>query len=106
MRMRLLAATVAVLMLGGTGTALAKGATSPNGSPGPNGHNDHGLCNAYSNGSPMGQANKQAHGQAFIGLAAAAAAYDASQDAKQAEGPTGDSDTQNEEVADYCAANG
>ena len=105
MRMRLLAAAVAVLMLGGTGTALAKGASS-SGSPGPNGNNTHGLCNAYSSGSAVGQANKQAHGQAFIGLEAAAAAYDAMQDQKMAEGPTGDSDTTNEEVADYCAANG
>ena len=54
MRTRILALLVAGAMAGGyVGVAEAK---SPNagGNPGPNGHNDHGLCTAYFNGQKNG----------------------------------------------------
>jgi hypothetical protein len=46
LRKALLAAVVAVLMLGGLSIAQAE--------PGPNGSNDHGLCTAYFNGQKNG----------------------------------------------------
>ena len=39
--------------------------------PGPNGHNDHGLCTAYFNGSENGQAHKRNAGP-FVALEEAA----------------------------------
>jgi hypothetical protein len=76
---------VAGLVAGSVAVAPTVALTS--GTPGPNGHNDFGLCTAYSSGSSQGQSEKQAHGQAFLGLEAAAKAA-------------------NETVAQYCAANG
>jgi hypothetical protein len=49
---------MAGLLVGGginAGIALAQG-------PGPNGHNNHGLCTAYYNGSPKGQEQKHKAG--------------------------------------------
>lgn len=46
MRSKFLAAAVAVLLVSGAGVALAQ--------PGPNGHNDGGLCTAYFNGQKKG----------------------------------------------------
>ena len=80
--------------------------------PGPNGHNTFGLCNAYGNGSSTGQAEKQAHGAAFLGLEATATAWDAQQDQSNGpgssdEGTTADSsESTQQKVAEYCAADG
>lgn len=101
MRTRLLVGAVAVaLAMGSVAPALAN---NNGGSPGPNGHNTAGLCNAYSEGSATGQANKQAHGQAFIALAAAAKAWDAKEDTGQ---PPDPGETSQQQVTEYCAANG
>jgi hypothetical protein len=98
---RLLVAAVVVAMLGGGmgGAFAAKGA-----GPGPNGHNNFGLCNAYFEGSQQGQAEKQAHGVAFIALAATATAWDAANDQNESSEPN--NETTQEKVAEYCAANG
>jgi len=58
--------------------------------PGPNGHNDHGLCKAYFAGSQKGQSNKQQKGP-FPALKSKAGDQD------------GDGDTDNDDVAAYCA---
>jgi hypothetical protein len=71
--------------------------------PGPNGNNTYGLCNAYSQGSAQGQAQKQANGVAFVALETTATMWDASHD--QSEGTEG-SETTQQKVAEYCAANG
>ena len=102
MRKWIVTALVGV-MLTSSGAALAN---SGKGSPGPNGHNTGGLCNAYSEGSATGQANKQAHGQASMGLVAAAAAADAKADGANNAEDSQATDTNSEMVADYCAANG
>jgi hypothetical protein len=60
----IVAGFVAALTALGAGAALAQG-------PGPNGHNNHGLCTAYFNGSATGQAHKQNAGP-FQALEAAA----------------------------------
>src|SRR5579872_1137459 len=83
----LVAAALVAVSLTIAGATPPSGGPSPSGSPGPNGHNDYGLCNAYGNGSPVGQAEKQAHGAAFLGLEATATAWDASSD-----GPSGGDD--------------
>jgi hypothetical protein len=53
----------AVLTAGVVGAAHA--------APGPNGNNNHGLCTAYYNGSPTGQAHKHKAGP-FVALEKAA----------------------------------
>ena len=57
--------------------------------PGPNGHNDYGLCKAYFAGSDQGQQQKR-KGKAFVGLQNAAGDQD------------GDGDTDSDDVAAYC----
>jgi hypothetical protein len=72
----ILSAAVLALGIAGTGVSFA-------GSPGPNGHNDYGLCKAYFAGSQVGQSHKH-QAPPFAALEAAADAADQS-------------------VADYCA---
>jgi len=72
--------------------------------PGPNGNNNYELCNAYFNGSSQGQAEKQAHGASFLALEATATAWDAQND--QNEPAESTSESTNEKVQEYCAANG
>lgn len=80
MRKLILGGMVA-LLLGGGGAVAA---------PGPNGHNDYGLCRAYFSGSENGQEHKQAKGQSFIALRTAAGDQD------------DDGDTDNDDVAAFC----
>ena len=75
MKKFLVSAAAAGLMLGGAGLAHA--------APGPNGHNDYGLCKAYSSGSQNGQDHKHS-APPFAALEKAAS------DANQS-------------VAEYCA---
>jgi hypothetical protein len=51
MKRLVISSTIAALVAGGAGLAFA-------GQPGPNGHNDFGLCQAYFSGSANGQAHK------------------------------------------------
>lgn len=103
-RGRIIGIVVAVLALtiGAMWPALAG-----SGGPGPNGHNTAGLCRAYSSGSDQGQAQKQAHGAAFVALEAAAAAWDNADDANSTDPAerTEQGETSQEQVAEYCAAN-
>ena len=73
-------ALVALCALGATGAAAA---------PGPNGHNDYGLCKAYFSGSQKGQDNKQQK-KPFVALRTKAGDQD------------GDGDTDNDDVRAYC----
>ena len=77
------------------------------GSPGPNGHNTAGLCQAYRSGSDQGQAQKQDHGAAFVALEAAAKAWDEADDANSTDPAerTEQNESTQEQVAEYCAAN-
>jgi len=68
----------------------ALGATGASAAPGPNGHNDYGLCKAYFSGSQKGQDNKQSK-KPFVALKTKAGDQD------------GDADTDNDDVAAYCA---
>lgn len=68
MKRIIVSAAVAALLGGGAMVANASG-------PGPNGHNNYGLCNAYQSGSQQGQNQKQAHGQSFLALAQTAGDY-------------------------------
>jgi hypothetical protein len=91
---------VGLLTTGGMALAIA--------SPGPNGNNTYGLCNAYSSGSDQGQSQKQAHGAAFLALEATATAWDAQDDRTNPNEAT-ENDSQEstqQKVAEYCAANG
>ena len=54
MKRTIIAAAVLALGAAGAGVSLA----DPGDGPGPNGHNDYGLCTAYSAGSEQGQAQK------------------------------------------------
>lgn len=65
MRRLVIAVSLAGLMTGGAGMALAAGKA------GPNDHNKHGLCTAYFAGSENGQAHKH-NSTAFQALEAAA----------------------------------
>jgi hypothetical protein len=79
---------IAVLALA---AACALGASGVAGAaPGPNGHNDYGLCKAYFSGSQKGQDNKQSK-KPFVALRTKAGDQD------------GDGDTDNDDVAAYCA---
>jgi hypothetical protein len=73
----IIAAAVLALGAAGAGVSLAD--------PGPNGHNNYGLCQAYFSGSQTGQDHKHQAGP-FAQL---------EQDASDA----------NQSVADWCAAN-
>ncbi|MFZ6005395.1 MAG: hypothetical protein ACOYXM_15840 [Actinomycetota bacterium] len=75
-------AAALVLSAGAVGFAQAE--------PGPNGHNNHGLCTAYYNGSPNGQEHKRKAGP-FVALEEAA---DQAGD--------GDGTATAEEVASFC----
>jgi hypothetical protein len=75
--------SVAALIAGGAGFAFA-------GQPGPNGHNDYGLCKAYSAGSANGQAHKHQ-----------APPFAALEDAANAAYPNADSTA--DAVAQYCS---
>jgi hypothetical protein len=72
---------LAALIAGGAGMSFA-------GAPGPNGHNDYGLCKAYFAGSQNGQDHKHKAGP-FAALAAAADDGD-------------DNTSPAEDVAAYC----
>jgi hypothetical protein len=74
-------ALAAVAALGVSGVSSA--------APGPNGHNDYGLCKAYFSGSQKGQSNKQQK-KPFVALRTKAGDQD------------GDGDTDNDDVAAYC----
>lgn len=62
---KVIASAIAAVALAG-GTAVMASAA-----PGPNGHNNHGLCTAYFNGSATGQAHKHDAGP-FVALEQAA----------------------------------
>ena len=65
MRKRLAVVIAGTLALSAGSLGLAQAA------PGPNGHNNHGLCTAYFNGSENGQAHKRNAGP-FVALEEAA----------------------------------
>jgi hypothetical protein len=79
-----ISSSIAALVAGGAGFAFA-------GQPGPNGHNDYGLCQAYFAGSANGQAHKHQAGP-FQALEATADQTVGNKDG------TGTAD----EVAQYC----
>lgn len=54
MHRRIIVGGLALLLSATAGAALA--------APGPNGHNNHGLCTAYFNGSETGKAHKRQAG--------------------------------------------
>ncbi|MDA8183110.1 MAG: hypothetical protein ACYCUF_08760 [Acidimicrobiales bacterium] len=74
----------AAISVAGVGAGLATPAFAS--APGPNGHNDFGLCQAYPSGSSTGQSHKQS-APPFAALQNAAASA-------------------HETVAQFCAANG
>jgi hypothetical protein len=78
-----ISSTVAALIAGGAGFAFA-------GQPGPNGHNNHGLCTAYFAGSENGQQHKH-QANPFVQL---------EKDADDAGNQDGTASP--EEVASYC----
>lgn len=69
---KVIASIAAALLIaaGGAGAASAKNDGS-NGKAGPNGHNNHGLCTAYFNGSDTGREHKHNAGP-FVALEEAA----------------------------------
>jgi hypothetical protein len=85
---KLIASAVAALAIIGGGTTIALAG------PGPNGHNNHGLCTAYFNGSDTGRENKHNAGP-FVALEKAAV-----------DGGYQDQDGESVEhaVMDYCNA--
>jgi hypothetical protein len=85
MKRTIISAAVLALGLAGAGVSMAD--------PGPNGHNNHGLCTAYFAGSENGQEHKHNAGP-FQQL---------QEDA--GDGPTDSNSTPGEpsDVADYCA---
>lgn len=97
MRIRLLAATGLVLA-----TTLGAAAATP----GPNGHNNGGLCEAAGSGSAQGQMQKQAHGAAFIGLAAAGEAMESSSQQMQEmqNGTEGTSADTSQDIQQFCGS--
>lgn len=84
MKRLVIGGAIAALVAGGTGLSFA-------GAPGPNGHNDYGLCKAFFSGSEKGQNQKAANGVAFIALQAAAGDQD------------GDGDSDRDDVAQFCS---
>jgi hypothetical protein len=85
--------------------ALLAGAASA--APGPNGHNNHGLCTAYFAGSDNGQSHKHKAGP-FVGLEDAAGCMTNSDGTRSCDcgDPNGDGspDTASECVADFCSS--
>lgn len=99
MRSRLLiAAGVVSLSLGGLVPAFASG------SPGPNGHNNNGLCEAAGSGSAQGQAEKQAHGAAFQALAAAGEAQESSSTQMSEGSSEGSSSDTSQDIQTECGS--
>ena len=82
MKRTLIAAVLLAFGALGAGSALAD--------PGPNGHNDYGLCQAYFAGGDNGQEQKRSRGP-FPALVAEAGDYN------------GDGQTNEDDVAAYCA---
>lgn len=85
MKRLVISTSIAALVVGGAGFAFA-------GQPGPNGHNDFGLCKAYFAGSQTGQDHKHQAGP-FQAL---------EQAADQASGGNQDGTGTADEVAKYC----
>ena len=85
MKRLVISSTIAALIAGSAGLAVA-------GQPGPNGHNDYGLCKAYFAGSQTGQDHKHQAGP-FQAL---------EQAADQASGGNQDGTGTADEVASYC----
>ena len=81
---RLLASSIVVVAVLGAGGSVA--------APGPNGHNNYGLCKAYFSGSDTGRANKR-KAPPFQGLERAAGV-------DEDDGP----EEVNEKVAEFCAS--
>ena len=67
----------------------ALGAGAASAAPGPNGHNNYGLCQGYLHGNDNGQAHKGTKGP-FPALVAEAGDYN------------GDGETTHEDVVAYC----
>lgn len=67
--------------------------------PGPNGHNNHGLCTAYFNGSENGRSNKAKAGP-FVALENAANARDGQDN--DDDGQTDEADEIQRAVWDFC----
>ena len=84
MKRLVIGGAIAALVAGGAGLSFA-------GQPGPNDHNNHGLCTAYFAGSQNGMDHKHQAGP-FVQL---------EQDADAAGNNDGTTDPQ--EVVDYCA---
>jgi hypothetical protein len=83
-----LGGALVALLAGGAGSAIAAG-----GGPGPNGHNNYGLCNAY------GHNGGNNHGRAFQELERAA------READEADGQDNYTTTA-EEVGAFCSDTG
>jgi hypothetical protein len=96
---------VALVGVAIAGLALFAGLASA--SPGPNGHNDYGLCKAYSAGSDNGQAHKHKAGP-FVALEDAAGCTTNSDGTRSCDcgDPNGDGspDTAGECVANFCSS--
>jgi hypothetical protein len=69
--------------------------------PGPNDHNNHGLCTAFFNGSENGRANKSEAGP-FVALMMEAANSDGVDNDEDGSTDEGDETTGAEGVFDYC----
>ncbi|MHB1445282.1 MAG: hypothetical protein ACYCZV_06455 [Acidimicrobiales bacterium] len=102
-RWLMIVTTSVVLASGGMGAAMAsEGASSAH-----SGSNTFGLCTAYSSGSSQGQAQKQAHGVAFVTLAATAVAWDTQNDNSSSNTEaTETTEPAQQQVSEYCSANG
>ena len=93
----LLGAGVVSLAIGGFVPAFAGG------SPGPNGHNNNGLCEAAGSGSAQGQAQKQAHSAAFQALAAAGEAMESPTE-QTTEGSEGTAADTSQDIQTFCGS--
>lgn len=96
-RRALIGAGVLSLAVGGFVPVFASG------SPGPNGHNNNGLCEAAGSGSAQGQAQKQAHSAAFQALAAAGEAQE-SPSQQATEGAEGTSSDTSQDIQTFCGS--
>lgn len=82
-------------MLGGAALVAGGAVGAAFAAPGPNGHNNHGLCTAYFNGSETGRAHKR-NAPPFQALEQAAHEYD---------DQTGDEyDNAEDEVYKFCTS--
>ena len=96
-RKALIAAGVLSLSLGGFVPAMASG------SPGPNGHNNNGLCEAAGSGSAQGQGQKQAHSAAFQALAMAGETQESTTQ-QQTEGAEGTASDTSQDIQTFCGS--